>query len=739
MGRFQRLGICTIWCSITLANLAVAGSPASSDTPEALNEVVVTAQRREEQIMNVPISVTALSGENLQNMGATSFADYAGSVAGLSYTYIGPLGYRGVRNYALRGITGSNTVGFYIDEAPVPILDPKLIDVDRIEVLRGPQATLYGSNSVGGTIKLVTVQPDAKSFSGRVESDVSSTAGSDRANSLFAGVINVPLLDDVLAARISASRTSNGGFIDNYYDPYPGLADSSVPPYGRVNHGVDRGSNNEVAETARIALRYTPNQRLTVAASFMYNNDQIDSNDYYFPNLPLFSIQHFIPTPEGERFTLGNVTATYEMGPFELVNATTYFRRFYSGGQDVTQIFPIAGYETPTPILFTSTGGDRIFTEEMRVQSHSDGPLNGALGAIYTRNSITGTQSGPIPGLSAFNPTLPAVPDDNLFLGSFPQTNTEKDVYAEIRYKVIPRLELIAGGRYYNIHIKSSQVSSGLFGGGDFTGAEETEHGFRPRGTVSWQATDDLLLFANYAKGFRPGGINPPLPSICTDAGQYQGGGLESDTVSSYDVGSKLALFNHRMDLTVSAYRMKWSDIQQHVTLPCGVGVDTNTGNATSRGLELEGRARVIAALTLDFEVTYAYTNLDTAQPGNFALAGDPILNIPRWKAGIGAQYDVSLTQRWGGFSRIDYDYQGSADLNYGNRPDVDPLVRPSYGTLGMHLGVQDDHWRLELYGSNLTNEHPVTNSYTFATPAGTPLYSTIRPRTVGANAVYKF
>jgi iron complex outermembrane receptor protein len=736
----QRLGTCTLLvvgaANCAAVNVAIADS-ADGDA-NVLQEVIVTAQRREQQIMNVPISVTALSAESLQNMGVTSFQGYAGSVAGLSYTYIGALGYRGTRNYALRGVTGSNTVGFYIDEAPVPIIDPKIVDIERIEVLRGPQATLYGANSVGGTIKLVTIQPNANEFSGHVDSDLSFSTGADRPNSRIAGVVNLPIVEDVFAARMSVSRTENSGFIDNYYDSYPGLVNNSVPPFGLEHHGVERAWNDEFAETARLALRYTPNERLTISPSIMYNSAEIASNDYYFPSLPALSIQHFLRTPERERFVLTNLAASYAFDAVDIVSATTLFRRTYSGGQDITQLFPVAGYRTPTPVLFTTTGGDDIFTQELRAQTRLEGPINATLGAIYTKNDRTGTQSGPVPGLSAYNPTQPALSEDNLFLGSFPSSITERDLYAELRYKILPQLELMAGARYYDIDIESSETSTGLFGG-DPTSAQSSEHGVRPSATLSWQASDDLLIFTNYGKGFRPGGTNTPLPAVCVDRGEFSGGGLESDSVTSYDLGFKAKMLDHRMELSVSAYHMKWTDIQQHVTLPCGIGVDTNTGEATSQGVELEGHALVVPRLTLDFSATYSDTNLDTAQPGNFAQVGDPILNIPQWKTSLGAQYEFDVTQRWSGFARVDYQWQDSAYLNYGNRPTRAPFERDAYGTLGLHLGIDDGKWRTELYGSNLTDEQPVTNTYTFATPAGTPLYSTIRPRTLGVNLVYSF
>lgn len=740
MGKLLRLAVYSM--AGTVASVGAARADTASGDSDSLQEVVVTAQRREQEIMKVPISVSAISAATLQDINATSFQDYAGTVPGLSYTYIGPLGYYGTRNYALRGITGTNTVGFYIDEAPLPILDPKLIDVSRIEVLRGPQATLYGSGSEGGTIKIVTAQPDSHAFSGHVDGSVSSTSGSERANSLLDGVVNVPIIEDVLAARISLSHIENAGYINTYFDPYPTLTDNSVPPYGRDKHGIDRGSNSEVAETARVAVRFTPTEHLTISPSILYNSDSIDSNDQFSPALPGLSIQHFFLTPESERYTLLNLTAAYDFDALQILSSTTHFRRTYTGSQDTTQLFPIDGYQTPTPVRFTTTSGDDIFTEEVHAQTHLDGPLNGLLGVIYDRNAATGSQSGPVPGLSAYNPTLPAVPGDTFFLGNFPTTTVEKDIYAEIRYKILPRLELTAGGRYYKIDINSSLTSSGLFGGGDFTNARDSEHGIRPRATVSWQATDDILVFSNYGKGFRPGGTNGPLPSICTNSGQYQGGtsgAFSSDTVTSYDLGTKLETFEHRADFSLAVYRMKWTDIQQLVVLPCGVGVEANTGDATSKGVEFESHARPIPDLTLDFEATWAFTRLDTAQPAEYAEVGDPILNIPRWKAGIGAEYEVALPRKWKEFTRLDFDYQSSEVLNYGDRPVAPPLVSAGYGTLGAHVGVKEAQWRIELYGSNLSNRHPITYSYTFATAENLPIYSTIQPRTLGLKATYTF
>jgi iron complex outermembrane receptor protein len=726
---------------LSLASLDVPiALAADTGDSAALQEIVVTAQRREETSNHVPISVTALSGERLEALNAQSFQDYANTVPGLSYTYIGPLGYYGTRTYALRGISGTNTVGFYIDDSPLPLLDPKLIDIERIEVLRGPQATLYGSNSVGGTIKIITEQPDSHTFSGRVEGDASSTDGSDRANSRLAGVVNLPLIDGILGARISASRTENAGFINNYYDGYPGLVNNSIPPFGRVYHGVDYGSNNELAETTRIALRFTPNEQLTITPSLLYNSDQIDSNDFFFSNLPRFTAQHFIPTPESERFTLMNLGATYAADNVSITNTATYFRRRYTGVQDVTQFFPLAGYQTPTPVGFTTSLGDDIVTDELRALSTFDGPVNGLVGVQYSQNHQRNDDTGPIPGFNAFNSTLPPLSNESFIDAPFGTNSVEKDVYAEIRYKPIAQLEFTAGARYYWFDIHNYiTASTGLLGGGP-SDARTSEDGLRPRATVSYQLNDDLLLFANYAKGFRPGGTNEALPSSCSgNAGQFQGGGFKSDDVSSYDGGVKATLFEHRMQLNVSGYLMKWAGIQQSILLPCGFIVTANTGQATAKGMEVEGQVRPITPLTIDFQAAYAHTNLDTAQPGNFAAAGDPILNIPRWTFGLGAQYDQQVTVRWTGYTRVDYDYQGSAFLNYGDRPTVQPFVRDAYGTLGLHLGVHDDRWRVELYGSNVTNAHPVTNVYTFGTPPGAIEYSTIRPRTVGVDAAYSF
>lgn len=711
--------------------LAQDGQASSAKQSKALGngvleEIVVTAQRREQRLQEVPLSVTALSGAALDEKGALTFQDYAGAVPSLSFRYVGPTGNRGVRDYAIRGIYGSNTVGFYVDDTPVPIIDPELLDVSRIEVLRGPQATLYGSNSMGGTIKFITNQPQFNEFSGSAQGRASSIQDGG-INNQQSMILNVPLVDDQLAARVAVSRREDGGFIDNYFDGYPGFR-LNVTPTGPREHGVARNWNKALAQSARASLRYQPIDGLTITPTFAYTKTELDNAPTYFGQLPGLTTVSGVRIPETEKTLLGSLNVRYENEQIEIVNNFAYYRKKNTAVQDATQLR--IGYVPATPYDLDTAIHNNGIHNELRAQSDFAGPLNFTVGAIYARRTGDVDQFMDNPGLSAANPRFPRLPDDLVFRSSGTVTSTERSAYAEGRLGLTDTFEVTAGLRYYSFETRAVSRTAGLLGDGQHINLDMTENGVRPRLTLSWIPSPELTLFSNFGKGFRPGSPGARRASACGGVAPD----VVSDTVTNYEIGAKTVLLDNRLHLTQTLYRMDWDDVQQTILLPCGFQEVQNTGKARSQGVEFEFSARPLDVLSVDGSATYTDAKIVEAERGALAPVGSPILFVPEWKLNLGAGLEGRAFADWAAFGRVDASYESRVLIDYALQ-----FTRGGYPMYSARLGIKNDRWTVEVFGQNLSNEQPFTNFYTFAVPVGSYLNSTLQPRTIGVRASLNF
>jgi outer membrane receptor protein involved in Fe transport len=711
--------------------VAASGGALAQEQSKGLNngvleEIVVTAQRREQRLQEVPLSVTALSGAALDEKGALTFQDYAGAVPSLSFRYVGPTGNRGVRDYAIRGIYGSNTVGFYVDDTPVPIIDPELLDVSRIEVLRGPQATLYGSNSMGGTIKFITNPPQFNEFSGSAQGRVASIqdGGISDQQSM---ILNVPLVDDQLAARVAVSRREDGGFIDNYFDGYPGFR-LNVTPTGPREHGIARDWNKALAQSARASLRYQPIDALTITPTFSYTKTELDNAPTYFGQLPGLTTVSGVRVPETEKTVIGSLNVRYGHEQFEVVNNFAYYRKLNTAVQDGTQLR--IGYVPATPYDLDTTIRNNGIHNELRAQSDFSGPLNFTLGTIYARRSGSVGQFMDNPGLSAANPLFPPIANDLVYQSFGTVTTTERSAYAEGRVDVTDTFEVTAGLRYYSFETHTVTRTAGLLGDRQQVDLRMKEDGVRPRLTLSWIPSEELTLFSNFGKGFRPGQPGARRASACGGVAPD----VVSDTVTNYEIGAKAALFDNRLHLTQTVYRMDWDDVQQTILLPCGFQEVQNTGKARSQGVEFEFSTRPLDALSVDGSATYTDAKIVEAERGALAPVGSPILFVPEWKLNLGVGLEGHAFANWAAFGRVDASYESRVLIDYALQ-----FSRGGYPMYSARAGIKNDRWTLEVFGQNLSNELPFTNYYTFAVPVGSYLNSTLQPRTIGVRASLGF
>jgi outer membrane receptor protein involved in Fe transport len=751
----------------TVISTLMFSAPALPDEnpgSEGLQEIIVTAQKRSESLQSVPEAITAITAQSLEALGAIDLTTYARTVPGLTFTDLGT----GRQTVAIRGLNaslGSATVSYYIDETPIPAeqgnipraqANPNLVDIDRIEVLRGPQGTLYGSSAMGGTIRLIPTQVDLNKASGYVDVGADGrSAGSWGVNSTLVG--NLPLVQDTLGMRAALWYRQEDGFIDRLWGP-----NSAVDP--THFQGEERNIGTQDIKGGRLRLLFNPTAALSISG-MLYHEDRSANGlgDYtggvLNPTQALNQIQLAdIPEPSSNSFTLSNLTAKLAISNINVTSSSSYYdsRTFITEeGTAVADTF----FGVFFPSRFDEHHTDRNITQELRIATVE--PVSGfdvIAGLYYNEDHNTQTYSYPAPGWNTmFAPVGPSDPsglyalNNDLFSGFTDGFQREISEFGELSYNFSRQLKLTAGVRHYYIANSNYSTSAGLVQSNQTLtsdlGANYT--GTLYKGNISYQVTDDQLVYAQYSEGFRPGFPLGPLPSIC-QAGLAAVGitsppsKVNPDTDKNYEIGAKTAWIDRRLIVNVAVYKIAWQNIQQELFLPCGEFFDANAGEAVSRGVEVEVDGRITEHLGGGLSGSYDHATLSQNEPAFGALSGDQINDVPVQQGAAHADYSFSVRDI-GAVARVDVQYTGSSYANYlrlAGTSERDPDQRLGALTLvNARLTFNKNNWTTALFADNILDRiarQDVQNSLLAQIP-GRPRYVPNVPRTIGINVRRNF
>jgi iron complex outermembrane recepter protein len=713
------------------ARTVKAETDASSDTGSALEEIVVTAEKRSERLLDVPMSISALSGEELAASQAFQLEDFAGKVPGVSLINFGGAGTQVV----IRGITTGSVpvnsgVATYIDETPFSasgpfggqyLLTPNLdtFDMQRIEVLRGPQGTLYGANSLGGVLKYVTNAPDPSGFSAAAESGVSSVDNGGTGFDTHA-MINLPITQD-LAARIVGYDNFYPGFID---DPSRGLSDTNDSRFTGV-----RGS-----------ILYAPSDAFSIRLSALSQNKSW--NDYPDEDVAPGSLQPIYGNFIQEKFInnaghstadLFNSTINWDAGPVKLLSTTSY----YSFRPHIQ-----LEYETLNGVVSSILGGAygaalfendpvKALTEELRLSSKGESPFQWQGGAYFTdQDSREFEQIDPISAASRA-----ILYDYPLNLGtiSVPVHYREFAGFADVDYHFTPTFDASVGGRYSAYDQGFHETAVGVFGGGEDLGSDTSQHVFTYSGDLRWHLLPTVMLYTRVAEGYAPGGPNTVL------AGTAFSSSYGSSTTINYEAGVKATGLNGALTAELSAFDVHWRDIQLQAVID-GVGGVANGGAARSSGAEWNLGYVPVQGLTLNFNGAYTDARLTEATPASVGgEPGDRLPGVPRWGMSAGVDYRQPLFADYKGFVAMDSRFTGNrySDFVAGSpRQDI-----PSFNIVDLRAGLEATRWSFTLYVKNVANRIAINyvTPETLAGGLGPQDASLYPPRTVGASVAVKF
>jgi iron complex outermembrane recepter protein len=691
-------------CAAPLAGAADAGDADTTAAPIGLEEITVTATRREESISRVPISITAISQDAIDTKGIKDFSDVVRFTPGVAFDS------SQTNQISIRGISssgGSGTTGIYIDDVPIQVRSlgfnsddalVKLFDLDRVEVLRGPQGTLFGAGSEGGTVRYITVQPSLTQSSIYGKAETSYTEGG--APSYEAGLAGgTPVIDGVLGVRVSAWFRRDGGWIDRI-DP-------------TTLQVVDPNANSDNTVALRFAALWQPTEGVRITPSILYQNSHRNDVTIYWPEYSDPKSDSFVsanPTarPEPDKFVLPSLNVQVDMGPVNLISTTSYFYRNEISGYDGTLYnlgyyqSNIADYGTPAglaafPLLdgsgvhlpagltdyrapATVTNTQRNITQEFRLQSSDPTARIGwTAGVFYSLdrqfsleeihdpqadalfNYLFADTISDFFGYEQFNPDGSSyLPMGDSYFNRLTSYDRQIAGFGEVNFKLTDTLKLTAGVRVSKDSYTIESLSGGPQNGATLAGTQSnSEKPVTPKAGIEWQADPNDMFYFTYSKGFRPGGGNASIPYDptftnltfgCT--GDFQTEGLthgapatyKSDSVKSFEVGAKNNIDN-RVRLATSIYYIKWNNIQQNVVPPiCQIQFTDNLGNAVSKGFDLQADFQLTDALALESSFGYTdarYTTttyLGPTQTGApVVVAGDAVAG----PNGIGTGYSI--------------------------------------------------------------------------------------------------
>lgn len=739
--------------------LATAQAQQAPDAP--IEQVRITAQKRSEALQSVPLSVTALEQRDLERMGVERLSDLARETPGLAVVSSGP----GQNILIIRGISSvagtAGTVGYYLDDTPIAassnasllslrgLIDPSVFDIARIEVLRGPQGTLYGSSSMGGTIKYISTQPDLHHFGGRAVGTLSHTQGGGW-NQDGNGALNIPLgVGGNAALRIGVYLRHAAGYIDRYSIPSNDILaiGTGGPP--------EKAANTEQTKGARIALRMNLGNGLLVNASVYYQHMLLGAP--FQVDVPPGSLDRLIqtrllPEPSRQNSSLSNLSIHKTSGSYELVSSTSYYDRRVSVDEDASKVLYFFLSPVPQNAVYpVGMHGDYInreFTQEFRALSDFKGPLQLIAGAFY--HHVDAPLVSQIPVSAGYNQRF-GTDFDSFFAGARQAKTRELALFGEGAYQLTRKWNARLGLRAFRVTQDFAQQGDGLFNGGPsaVTG-DSSDRGYTPRFNISWQGTPDVMLYATASKGYRPGGPNNPAPAaLC--AKEVAGLGLSdsalrkfsADTLWSYEAGIKSQWLRRQLTLNASVYNIDWSKVQQQIVLQCGFNITANFGSAQSRGGELEASYMPSQHWVLRAGLGYASATLDNDVPGTGAMKGDRLLDVPRLSGSTAVEYNWAWGGLYSGLARLDATYTGSANTLYDRSSPF--YRRAGYSQVNLQFGWQplrkDAPWRATVFADNLLDRIGQTG-LPVAISADLPNTRRIainRPRTLGVKLEISF
>jgi outer membrane receptor protein involved in Fe transport len=781
--RAAPLALALLGASALVAPAFAQQAPAAAGSAVAVGEVVVTAEKRSSTVQKTPISISVVTGQELQAQGITDIATVAQQVPGISFKTAGP----GQTEFEMRGLTStggeSPTVGFYLDETPLTppamaqngkvVVDPDLYDLARVEVLRGPQGTLYGAGSMGGTIKLVTNQPDLNAYGASAELVGSGTDGGGF-NHTENLMVNIPLDPGKLALRVVGTDKYVDGWISReVLDPFPLESDGGMSRGDVAAAPVAqdfKNSNWERLQGGRASLEAQPTDRLTVITGVLFQQikqgapNTIDSP----PGQDVHYQPYNVAEPFHDSYVLGDFTVKYDFDFAQLTSATSYWNRDQFQTQDITEAMqdffgsafgsyqpvPVGAFGPPGsgappyiaitgdpddfpysfygPATISEKDGTDQVSEELRLSSSGSGRLQWLVGGFYSAFNATSHVYSYYPSTGGFVDQWGTnnLADNHRFI-KVDQTA----FFGEASYKITDQLKATAGFRYFSYDSNSVTSVSGVSANGTSAPLYATakNSGVTPKFNLSYTPTDDLDIYATASEGFRPGGPNSPIPYDQCGAAPTQFG---PDSVWSYELGEKARAFDRRLTINGDVYYETWNGVQQAVTPACGFTYTTNAGKAEVYGAELEITFKITPDLTFTQNAGYTHATNSTTEPLAGVTAGQRLLDVPDWTANTSLIYRHELTN--------DIDFVGRANNSYvGSMQDI-TYVRndlPGYDLVDLRAGVEAKAWSAYLFIDNATNKTALLTD-TAALSANVPVFNRVavnQPRTIGLDLSYKY
>jgi iron complex outermembrane recepter protein len=706
---------------------------------QSLEEVVVTATRRSETLLRTPQSVTALSADHIAQLGATQLTEIANTVPSLTFAQQSA----GLSQITLRGVTTgedpSPTVAIYIDDVPygsssplsqnagILTLNVGLFDIDRVEILRGPQGVLYGASSLGGLVKYVTKAPDTKEFGADVQTGVSSTGDGGGISYNAAAGVNLPIAADLAAVRISGFQYHDGGYIDNV---------------ASGNRDANRGNTNG----GRLDFLLTPEGsdgplsiRLT---GFQQNISDagLGTTDYTFSGAaPYGSLNQYRPFPGGEplrqEFRLGSATINYDFGFARLSSITGYQTMNEEFTEDVTENYaPFCSFigQTCGSMLLPDYQQLHKLTEEVRLTSQGTHTVDWLVGFFYDRESA-----------SAYNyfemRDLAGQPIQNTLFSEYtPSKFKEIAGYGDVTWHISSRFDIDGGMRWARDDQSFLETGTGLIG----ASVPPTSGSERARTYLAdarYHLSTDAMVYFRYSTGFRPGG--PNFVSLNPTTG-LPSGPAESkpDQLKDYEVGLKAQTPDRRYGLDINVYTIDWSDILLQTSSNGLPEIVNAQGTATIQGAELTLTALPVRGLNMSASLAYIHAYFNQSEPLVGAAEGERLPGSPRLSGTFSGDYQLPFGQLAPTVG-MTVRYVGARTVDYNNDPAYPQYILPAYTAVDLRTGVTlrpatSTPVELQFYIHNLND---VRGQLSVLDPQAGARPAILQPRTVGINAFMHF